>query len=183
MSELNNQLISPFRKRNSEGDFKKLYKKLFAEVNNYPKERMKCKKQIREISTLYYIIDEYKPSYIEYSGGDNSQKDGILYFNQEVQYIEEVGLIDGQEMKAFSETGSFSLITGASLVETMEFCNWPEDQARKYLKSSFLPTKPIEEQIKNNNKEIFIPQGQSRIPEDFLYEKIIYVLYQSCLKI
>ena len=105
-------------------------------------------------------------------------KDGVLYFNAQKQHVEIVTMVDEQEMEASNRTGGFSLITPElSLVELMESFNLSEDCTREYLKSQLIqPTLSIKEQIKNKNKEISMPQGQTDIPEDFLYKHIISVL-------
>ena len=175
-------LRDQFSQKNSINKFKQLYKSLFEEMNNYStKEKLKggeYQKMIREISTFYYIIDKYKPSYIEHTGGHNSPKDGILYFNEEKQYVEIVGMVEEQEQEAMSRVGNFSVIMPAtSLVELMKSTNWSENKARDYLKSRHIqPTSSVKEQIKNKKEGTTMLQGQPNIPEDFLFERIVSVL-------
>ena len=175
-------LRDQFSQKNSISKFKQLYGSLFEEMNNYStEEKLKggeYQKMIREISTLYSIIDKYKPSYIEYTGGHNSSKDGILYFNEEKQYVEIVGMVEEQEQEAMSRVGNFSvMMPKPSLVELMKRTNWSENKARDYLKSCHIqPTSSVKKQIKNKNKEITMLEGQPNIPEDFLFERIVSVL-------
>ena len=175
-------LRDQFSQKNSISKFKQLYESFLEEMNNYSiEEKLKGgedQKMIREISTLYSIIDKYKPSYIEYTGGHNSSKDGVLYFNEEKQYVEIVGMLEEQEQEAMSRVGNFSVIMPkTSLVELMKITNWSENKARDYLKSCHIqPTSSVKEQIKNKNEEPTMLQGQPNILEDFLFERIIYVL-------
>ena len=68
------------------------------------------------------------------------------------------------------ESKCFSQITVQPLVEMMQNFNYSENDARKCLKSQI---NSITQQSRENVK---IPQGQSDIPEDFLYKKILSVL-------
>ena len=172
-------LKNQFSQKNSVNEFKKLHQKLYETMNNYPNEEKlkggEYQTMITEISTLNCIIDKYKPSHIEYTGGTNSSKDAILYFNEQKQEVEIVGMVDEQEMESMKRTGIYSQITGVSLFEMMQNHALSEDCARKYLKSQlkFDNSQSIKQQLKEN---ISMPQGQSDIPEDFLYKKIISVL-------
>ena len=175
-------LKGQFSQKNSDIEFKKLREKLYETMNNYPPaEKQKggeYQTMISEISTLNCIIDKYKPSHIEYTGGTNSSKDGILYFNEQKQDVEIVGMVDEQEMESMRRAGSYSLVRVAPLTEIMKYLNLSEDQARKYLKNRLKqpliqPDKSIKQQLKEN---ISTPQGQSDIPEDFLYKKIVSIL-------
>ena len=173
-------LKNQFSQKNSIAEFKKLHKRLKKEMHNYSNpEKLKggeYETMISEISTLSCIIDKYKPSNIKYTGGANSSKDGILYFNEGEQYVEIVGMVDEQEMKAMRKPGVISLATLPSLVEVMEDSkkkglNLPEELARKMLESQ--ATSINEAYSKEIKAGKWLP---AEIPEDFFYRKIVSVL-------
>ena len=154
-------LKNKFSQKNSLSEFKRLYSSLGEEMNNYSScEKLKggeYETMIAELAVLNRIINEYKPSHIEYTGGANSSKDGILYFNEKTQDVEIVSITDEKERQSYRKEGHYTLLTpGVSIPSVMKRFNWSEDQARNWLKSSSINKQPL--------------------VEDFLYEKIISVL-------
>ena len=150
-------LKEKFSQKNSSVEFKKLYENLRQEMKNYSlQEKRKggeYENMIYELSTLNHIIDKYNILHIEYTGGSNATKDGILYFENKKQEVEIVSMVDEQAKKTFRNSNSYSQIeVRASIKETMQkFPNLKEEQAKNFLESW-------------------------GITESFLYEKIVYVL-------
>ncbi|MDE0119135.1 MAG: hypothetical protein OXM55_03905 [Bdellovibrionales bacterium] len=99
---------------------------------------------IAELAIFNHVIDKYKPSYIEYTGGSNSSKDGVLYFNERKQDVEIVTITDEKEKQSYRYTGGYTLATpGPSIPSVMKRCNWSEDQARQYLQRPPINQQPL----------------------------------------
>ena len=154
-------LRNKFSQKTSSSDFKKLHSSLREEMENYSLcEKLKggeYETMIAELAVLNQIINEYKPSHVEYTGGANSSRDGILYFNAKTQDVEIVSITDEEERKFYRKEGHYTLLTpGVSIPSVMKRFNWSEDQARNWLKSSLMNGQPL--------------------IEDFLYDKIVSIL-------
>ena len=155
-------LKNKFSQKKSLSEFKRLYSNLGEEMHNYSsREKLKggeYETMIAELAILSRVIDEYKPSHIEYTGGPNSFKDGVLYFNEKTrQDVEIVSITDKKEKISYRNTLGYELVTpGVSIPSVMKRFNWSEDQARSYLKSLSMNKQPL--------------------IEDFLYGKIVSVL-------
>lgn len=75
-------LKNKFSQKNSLPEFRKLHSSLREEMEHYSScEKLKggeYETMIAELAILNRIIDKYKPSYIKYTGGTNSSKDGVI---------------------------------------------------------------------------------------------------------
>ena len=152
-------LIGKFSEKNSISEFKKLDSDLKEEMRNYSgREKLKggeYEKKIGELAILDCITDEYTPSHVQYTGGNNSSKDGILYFNEEEQNVEITSITDEEQIKSYRKTRSYSLMTLPAICRIMEEYGYSESQARKALEAQSMGNPLI---------------------EDFLYEKIVSAL-------
>ena len=154
-------LKNKFSKKNSLSEFKELHSSLREEMENYSLcEKLKggeYETMIAELAILNRVVGKYKPSYVEYTGGGNSSKDGVLYFNEKTQDVEIVSITDEKEIQSYRKEGHYTLLTpGVSIPSVMKRFNWSEDQAKKWLRSSSMNGQPL--------------------IEDFLYDKIVSVL-------
>lgn len=153
-------LKNKFSKKNSLPEFKTLFSCLREEMTRYPlDEKQKggeYEQMIGELAILNRIAAKCKPSHIEYTGWGNSSKDGVLYFNEKTQDVEIVSITDKSQKQSYrKKTPIYKIATpGVSIPSVMKEYNWPEDQAREYLKSSSI----------------------DQLAEDFLYDKIVSVL-------
>ena len=143
-------LKNKLSQKNSLSEFKKLHCSLREEMNNYSScEKLKggeYETMIAELAVLNRIINEYKPSHIEYTGGANSSKDGVLYFNEKTQDVEIVSITDERERQSYRKEGHYTLLTpGVSIPSVMKKFNWSENQARNYLKSLPMNGQPLVE--------------------------------------
>ena len=197
-----------FSQKNCISEFKKLY----AEMENYSlEEKLKggdYEQMISEVSALNLMIDEYKPSHIQWTGKSapdphtgkqppDPSQDGILYFDERKQPVEIVSFADQSQIhaiKKYSKCSQWTLEVSRPNQQVKPIKEqkkeWERNRRQHYedtlewIRDDEKLTKQEREQLLSAKKERFKnekfnPQLDSGVLEDIIYEKMVCVLQKK----